>query len=253
VPRTIEVGSPLPPAGTWLRKPIRGGGGQGIGFWNGQPLSPGVILQEYLEGIPASAIFVADGRQSVLLGSTEQLRGPNGFVYGGNLLPLEAPPDEIQAIAEAITSEFGLRGLNGFDFVLRDGRPVVVEVNPRYCASMELIDRAAGVSVFRLHLAALQGALPGTVKVGGGFWGKAIVYARSTVSVGDTSAWIKRGVRDVPHPGEVILKGHPICTVLARGSTRAVCRGRLQADAETIWENAQGGALRSPLEIARDR
>ena len=255
-PRTIGVGSPLPPAGTWLQKPIRGGGGQGIGFWNGQPLSPGIILQEYLEGVPASAIFVADGRQSVLLGSTEQLRGPRGFAYGGNLLPLDAPPaalDEIRTIAETVTSEFGLRGLNGFDFVLRDGRPVVVEVNPRYCASMELIDHAAGVSVFRLHLAALQGALPTTVKVGGGWWGKAIVYARSTVSVGDTLAWIKRGVRDVPRPGEVILKGHPLCTVLARGPTRAVCRGLLQAEAEAIWENAQGGALRSPLEIVRDR
>lgn len=256
VPRTLGVGAPLPRAGTWLRKPLRGGGGQGIGFWDGRALPPGVILQEYLEGVPASAVFAADGRHGVLLGSTEQLRAPRGFAYGGNLLPLDAPPaalDEVRAIAEAVTAEFGLRGLNGFDFVLRDGRPVVVEVNPRYCASMELIDRAASVSVFGTHLAALQGALPGAVKAGGGSWGKAIVYARSTVSVGDTWAWIERGVRDVPHPGEVILKGHPICTVLARGPTRAVCRGLLRAEADAIWENARGGALRSPLEIVRNR
>ncbi len=256
VPRTVGVGAPLPRGGRWLVKPIRGGGGRGIGFWDGQPLPAGVILEEYLEGVPASAVFVADGRQSVLLGSTEQLPGPTGFAYGGNLLPLDVPRaalDEVRAIAEAVTAEFELRGLNGFDFVLRHGRPVVVEVNPRYCASMELVDRAAGVSVFGMHLAALRGALPTEVKAGGGSWGKAIVYARSTVSVGDTLAWLARGVRDVPHRGEVIVKGHPICTVLAQGPTRGVCRALLEAEAEAIWESARGGALPAPVETVPDR
>jgi len=256
VPRTIGVGSPRPRGGRWLRKPIHGGGGQGIGFWNGEPLLPGAILEEYLEGVPASAAFVADGRRSVVLGWTEQLRGPRDFVYGGNLLPLDAPPaalEEVRAIADAVTVEFGLRGLNGLDFVLRDGRPAPVEINPRYCASMELVERAANLPLFRLHLAACGGTVPDEWTLGDGFWGKAIVYARSTVAVGNTPAWITRGVRDVPHPGEVIAKGRPVCTVLAWGPTRAVCQGRLQAEADTIWESVQSGAFRSRLETVRDR
>lgn len=242
VPRTIGRGAPLPRGGTWLCKPIRGGGGQGISIWDGRPLRPGQVLQAYVDGTPASASFVAGGGHSVLLGWTEQLRGPRGFLYGGNVLPLDAPPaavGEVRALAEALTDAFGLRGLNGFDFVLREGRPVLVEVNPRYCASMELIDRAAGVSVFGCHLAACGGTLPAAMTPRGGSWGKAIVYAPARVTLGDTAGWIERGVRDVPHPGEVIPPGHPICTVLAWGPTRAACDLALRRAMEAIWTDCR--------------
>ncbi|HSB69648.1 MAG TPA: ATP-grasp domain-containing protein [Candidatus Methylomirabilis sp.] len=240
VPRTIAYGEPLPSWGTWLRKPVRGGGGQSVCFWRGQPLAAGQILQEYIEGTPASASFVADGRRSVLLGWTEQLRAPRGFSYGGNMLPLLGPPTalaEVGAIADALTAEFGLRGLNGFDFILRDNRPVLLEVNPRYCASMELFDRASGFSAFGLHLAACEGRLPERVSLRGGSWGKAIVYAPGQVTLGETESWIERGVRDVPHAGEVIEKGQPICTVLAWGATHAACAAALRAEMEAIWSD----------------
>lgn len=242
VPRTLWPGWPLPQGGTWLRKPVRGGGGQGVGFWNGRRLGPGHLLQEFVPGTPASAAFVADGRRCVVVGWTEQLVHPGGFAYAGNLLPLDAPAGvfgEVQAIAEGLTGEFGLRGVNGFDFVLRDGRPVLLEVNPRYCASMELIEWAAGVPVFGLHLAACGGEMLPTGAPASGVWGKAIVYARATVSVGDSQAWIERGVRDVPHPGEVILRGRPICTVLAWGPTREASRAALHAEMEAIWQECR--------------
>jgi predicted ATP-grasp superfamily ATP-dependent carboligase len=35
----------------------------------------------------------------------------------------------------------------------------------------------------------------------------------------DTTGWPARGIRDVPHPGERIESGHPICTLLASGPT----------------------------------
>lgn len=237
VPRMVGQDDPLPRAGTWLRKPVRGGGGNGVRFWTGQPLAAGQVLQEYIRGTPASASFVADGRRSILLGWTEQLRRRRGFCYGGNVLPLNGPPAalvEVNAIADALTAGFGLRGLNGFDFVLRDGRPLLIEVNPRYCASMELLDRAGNVSSFGLHLAACDGRLPTAVSIGDGFWGKAIVYAPAGVSLGETAAWIELGVRDVPHPGETIPRGQPICTVLAWGPTRAACTARLRAETERI-------------------
>jgi predicted ATP-grasp superfamily ATP-dependent carboligase len=153
-------------------------------------------------------------------------------------MPLEggaAAREAVNAIADALTQEYGLRGLNGFDFVLRGDRPVVLEVNPRYCASMELVERATGASVWSLHLAACQGQLPAPVDEAPGVWGKAIVYASRTVAVPDTTAWLlDRGVRDVPHPGEVIRAGHPICTVLASGPTRSHCETALQTEAARI-------------------
>jgi predicted ATP-grasp superfamily ATP-dependent carboligase len=243
VPETIRPGEPLPSRGRWLAKPLRGGGGVGIRVWGGQPLAPGQILQAYVEGTPGSAAFVADGRRCVLLGWTEQLRGPQGFLYGGNVLPLEAPAaalDAVRGLAAALAEGFGLVGLNGFDFVLREEDPVLVEVNPRYCASMELWDQAAGRSAFALHLAACRGTLPDPGAVPGGAWGKAIVYAPRRVTVGDTLAWIERGIRDVPPPGAVIPEGHPICTVLARGPSRAACRARLEAGVAGVLAECDG-------------
>lgn len=237
VPRTLARTEERPAPGAWLRKPVRGGGGQGVRVWHGQQLLPGQMLQEHVAGVSASAIFVADGRRSRLLACTEQLHGSRGFVYGGNILPLAAAAevvDEVRAIAEALTGEFGLRGVNGLDFVLDDHGPVALEVNPRYSASMELLERATGVSVFDLHRRACEGALPATTAAPGGCWGKAIVYASTTVAVGDTSDWPAAGVRDVPHPGETIAKGHPICTVFASAPSRAECGRRLRAESEVI-------------------
>jgi len=237
VPDTRFTTDPLPDAGRWLLKPARGGGGQGVRLWEGQRLTSSQVLQELVDGVSASASFVADGRRSVVLGWTEQFHRPRGFRYAGNVMPLDGPEaarQEVSAIADALTREYGLRGLNGFDFVLRGDRPVLVEVNPRYCASMELVERASGTSVFGLHLAGCQGQLPDRLDEPAGVWGKAIVYASRTVAVPDTTEWLDRGVRDVPHPGEVIRAGQPICTVLASGSTRAACEAALRTESARI-------------------
>jgi predicted ATP-grasp superfamily ATP-dependent carboligase len=237
VPETRLASDPLPPAGAWLLKPARGGGGQGVRLWDGRAPTESQILQELVDGISASASFVADGQRSVVLGWTEQLHTARGFRYAGNLMPLEAGAaarEEVGAIAAALTREYGLRGLNGFDFMLHRGRPVLVEVNPRYCASMELVERASHASVFGLHLAACRGQLPASVPAPAGIWGKAIVYASRTVTAPDTSEWLARGVRDVPHPGEVIRGGHPICTVLASAPTRSECERDLQREAARV-------------------
>jgi predicted ATP-grasp superfamily ATP-dependent carboligase len=237
VPETRVATDPLPREGRWLLKPARGGGGQGVRPWAGRPPSSSQLLQERVDGVSGSASFVSDGRQSVVLGWTQQLRAPRSFRYAGNLMPLRgsaAARKEVGAIADALTREYGLRGLNGFDFVLRRGRPVVLEVNPRYCASMELIDRASGASLFGLHLAACRGELLPPVALGPGVWGKVIVYATRTVAAPDTTAWLDEGIRDVPHPGEVIRAEHPICTVLASGPTRARCRAALDGGTRRI-------------------
>jgi predicted ATP-grasp superfamily ATP-dependent carboligase len=237
VPETPRAADPLPESGRWLLKPARGGGGQGVRHWDGERPRGTQILQEFVEGVSASVSFVADGRRSVLLAWTAQLHAPRGFRYAGNIMPLEGPPaarEEVRAIADALTREYGLCGLNGIDFILRGDRAVVLEVNPRYCASMELVERATGASVFGLHVAGCQGQLPAPIVEPAGVWGKAIVYATRAVATPDTTAWLAEGIRDVPHPGEVIRAGHPICTVIASAPTRAACDAALRTEAARI-------------------
>lgn len=256
-PETVYPGQPLPPErggardeGRWLRKPIRSGGGHRITFWppDRRP-GKGYLLQEYIPGLAGSAAFVANGRECVVLGITEQLIGTpefgaQGFHYCGNILPLspirgeggEEVLAQVRHISAALTREFSLVGVNGFDFVLHEEQVIPVEVNPRYSASMELMEWAYGLSIFDLHVRAitrgeLLDAEPGAPQ---GFYGKAIVYAEREGRAPDTTGWLERGIRDVPFPGEALRPGGPICTVLASAPTRDACFARLVAQANTL-------------------
>ncbi len=144
--------------------------------------------------------------------------------------------DAARALIAAVAEEFGLVGLNGLDFIARSGMPYPIEVNPRYSASMELVERATGLSLFELHGAACRGFLPAEQSVPGLVTGKAIVFAERDVTVGEGLRWTPDGdLADVPHPGERIQRGHPICTVFATGPDASTCTERLRLRAERVY------------------
>jgi predicted ATP-grasp superfamily ATP-dependent carboligase len=257
-PTTLLPGeeSEADPTIRWLHKPVRSGGGHGVRRWAGEPLDENHVLQAYVEGRPASAAFVADGRRSVVVGLTEQLIGRNelgarGFAWCGNILPLSLQPEgwftvleKVERMAAQLTRHFGLRGVNGVDLVVADGpdgrpHPFLVEVNPRYTGSMELVERAYGLNVFSLHLEAMAGRLPAFsladhLHLQDRYLGKGIVYARRAVTLPETAGWTERGRRDVPFPGERIEAGHPVCTVLVEGEGREPCWSHLLASVEEV-------------------
>jgi predicted ATP-grasp superfamily ATP-dependent carboligase len=239
-------------AGRWLQKPVRSGCGHGVRFWNGQPLARSHLLQAFVAGQPASAVFVANGRQSVLLGMSEQLigqaaLGAPGFTWCGNILPLVGSAALLPAVAHMaaqLTRRLDLRGVNGLDFIVAPGpngrpQPWLVEINPRYTASMELVERAYGINIFALHLAAMAGHLPdfdlaARLNQLPEVWGKGIVYARQPVTVPDTAGWAAQNRRDIPFPGERVEAGQPVCTVLALAASRAECWAGLLANAGRV-------------------
>ena len=45
-------------------------------------------------------------------------------------------------LAAVAAAEFHLVGVNGIDFIERSGVPYPIEINPRWSASMELVERA---------------------------------------------------------------------------------------------------------------
>jgi uncharacterized protein len=207
-------------------------------------------LQEYIPGPACSAAFVADGQRAVVLGLSRQLVGRRafgaaGFRYCGNLLPLPLSPPEfatllaqVRDLVGHLTRVFELRGVNGLDFVLHDGRVYPLEVNPRFSASLELAERAYGLPIFDLHVRACVGELPSfeieRARPRGGYHAKAILFARHDVAVGDTAGWAAEDLRDVPHSGELIERGHPVCTIFATGETWAECYRRLVRRAREV-------------------
>ena len=238
----------------WLRKPVRSGGGHNIRFWAGEPLDEAHVLQRYIEGRSASVAFVADGKRSVVIGLSEQLigmaeLGARGFVWCGNLLPLRLDPrttstflEIVENMVARLTCRFELRGVNGLDLVIAhdaDGRPrpLLVEVNPRYTASMELVESAYRLNVFSLHLGAMAGQLPEFSLArhsDGPFISKGVVFARRTSTVPEAMGGVEQGRRDIPFPGDRIMAGRPVCTVLAEGNGRESCLDNLLASARAV-------------------
>ncbi|CBE67214.1 MAG: ATP-grasp domain-containing protein [Candidatus Methylomirabilis oxygeniifera] len=244
----------------WLRKPLRSGGGHGIAVHLPEDrLAPDCFLQEYLDGLPCGAVFAADGWDACLLGVSEQLigtkaLGTDGFHYCGSILgPIEVGRVEwidlverIRQIVRAITREFHLVGVNGIDFIFKEKAVYPIEVNPRYTASMELVERAYGVNIFKTHLDACRGRLPDfdlTAYLDAGYFGKAICFASRALIFHDPRRWFDRGARDVPLEGGQIAQGKPICTVFSRGQSRSACYNQLTCAAAEIEQGRSDATI----------
>jgi uncharacterized protein len=234
----------------WLLKRYASGGGHGVRDWrDGMRVPAGGYLQELIDGAPCSIVFVASRGRAVALGFFRQLIGEeafgsSGYRYCGNILTSAGEDDHAIAAASALSraacEEFELVGVNGIDIVVKDGVPYAIEVNPRWCASMELVERAYGVCVFGMHAAACRdGALPDfdleRARRGPPTVGKAVVFARQPITIPDTRAWPSDELRDVPHRGTRIAAGAPVCTVFASGRDASECRAELVRRAQLVY------------------
>jgi uncharacterized protein len=260
-PTTRATPVTRPGRATWLLKPRRSGGGHGVVVWrHARPVPRGSYLQERIAGIPGSVSFAANGNDAVVLGLSRQLVGDSrfgarGFRYCGSLLGTCSTPvfprqgellETAAAIASDVTREFGLVGLNGIDFIARKGVPYPIEVNPRYSASMELLERVEGLSMFEVHLRACRGTLPSQLEIRSGIEGKAIVFAKRDVILGNTETWVRQRLfGDVPHTGELIPRGRPICTVFAGGPDQATCLRRLVRQAGVAYRRVRARGRRA--------
>jgi len=257
IPQTQSSAPPERNArGPWLLKPRRSGGGHGTRVWRpNQSLPRTHYLQQRLAGVPGSILLAANGHQAVVLGVSRQLvgdarLGARGFRYCGSLLgpPAILFPDQskltevAESLASALAREFMVRGLNGIDFIATAGVPCPIEVNPRYSASMELLERAEALSLFQVHEQACSGVLPTVCIASEGVYGKAIVFARKNVVMGDTREWLDdTTLADIPHPLEKIRRGHPICTVFATGRDADSCYERLVSRAAAVYRITESG------------
>ena len=258
IPADQSPQSPIPNPQSprrWIVKRRASGGGHGISWWReGMRVPSGSYVQEFVDGMPASIVFVGVRGRAVPFGFCRQLIGDaafgsSGFRYCGNILTAAGEDDEVfqaaGALASAVCEEFGLVGVNGIDMIVAAGVPYAIEVNPRWCASMELVERAYGLSVFGAHAVACDEAvLPkfdlARARRGATTVGKAVVFARREFTAGDPStlldAFAPGDLRDVPRSGMQIRAGHPICTVLADARDSSACYAELVRRAAEIYQ-----------------
>jgi predicted ATP-grasp superfamily ATP-dependent carboligase len=260
VPR-IRSRAPRDHKRTWIFKPRRSGGGHGVVVWQrGHHVTRDSYLQERIPGVPGSVVFAANGADATVLGLSRQIVGDSrfgaqGFRYCGSLLgsnraPVFTRQDSLLAtatrMARVVTNEFGLVGLNGIDFIARSGVPYPLEVNPRYSASMELLERASGISMFEIHARACQGELPVERFPVSRVEGKAIVFAKRGFVVRDAQSWFHPGAfADIPRAGTTFHQGNPVCTVFAQAADPAACVTRLVRQAGAVYRRSRVRAGRA--------
>lgn len=225
--------------GGWLLKHRGSSGGQKVllsGENTAAERGRGWYYQRRVEGLAVGAVYVATQGKARLLGVTEQLLTGScsrPFRYAGSIGPLALTAWEDEAMrqtGDVLAAGFSLHGLFGVDFIIDHERVWVIEVNPRYTASVEVLERAFGFNAVDLHIAACHGRpLPPIESSGSPCIGKCIVYANEpcTISAEQVQALQRRNrgrpwpaVADIPRAGTQIDIGQPILTVFAEGTNR---------------------------------
>lgn len=250
--------------GRWLIKGLRSSGGAHVAVWNEASPDPSstsdFYFQQFISGYPCSAVYVAAAGAAVLLGATRQLigerwTGADGMRYCGSVGPLELPESigrQFARIGTVLAERFSLAGLFGVDAIVNDLGVWPVEVNPRYTASIEVLERASDFHAIDLHVTACEkGALPAT-RSGPrpAVCGKAILFADSRMQF--PAAVTERfeqefaaewpSLADIPAAGTIIEAGWPILTIFASGGTERETLERLQQRAAIARQQLTRGS-----------
>jgi len=187
----------------------------------------------------------SDGGQ--LFGVTRQLvgdarAGAKPWHYAGSLGPLPVGKEgdsQLAKLGELLSKRFQLRGLVGVDLVIANNRAWVLEINPRYSASVEVIERITGRSAIAEHVASCVGAVrselrPPTARIAetanAVACGKVVLFAKHDVTI--TPAFYQWSIAqasvdlehcrlaDIPEAGQQLSIGQPVLTVFASRSAQ---------------------------------
>jgi len=262
MPEILSPGTIPNPNLKWLRKAVKSGAGARIKPWKKVvPDDPDYIVQQKIDGPPQSVSFIANGKEAKIFAYSEQIIGDeafgaSGYRYVGNLILPQSDQgliEKLSRLANDLTRAFKLVGLNGIDFILHEDEPYILEVNPRFSASMEIYEDALGQSIFDWHIAGSRGEpLPDIPKISDtNVHGKASVGSRRHGILGDTIGWLEQGYRNVPSDSMLIIPHFPLAIVTAVGRNRDECYAQLVSKANELTARAPQPHGRATLELFR--
>lgn len=232
----------------WLMKRIGGSGGLHIVVCP-KEVRPDArrYFQRRIDGEAISVLGLVSKRANAFAMS-RQWTSPlpkRPYRYGGAVGSLELEPDleaRLIDISLALSDELGLVGLVSFDFLVADGEPHLLEINPRPGATLDIFDDASG-TLFKTHVEACAGGDPSALLSTS--WkppaarAAAFLYADRgplTVPAVEWPAW----AADRPRPGSLIADRQPLATVLADAAdvdaAEKTCRNRLGLLEDMLYE-----------------
>lgn len=190
----------------------------------------GRYFQQQIAGEEWSFLFLANGAGICPVGFNQALATPpeaiGSWSYAGATRMEAGPPEFGDAVTDAarvLTAKLGLVGLNGIDFIVTRAGWVLLELNPRPPATLELWDVSAMPCLFDLHVDACTGQLPKRLPRPEGSMTVAVTYASARTAIHADFAW-PEWCADLPWADSVIKAGAPLCTVRAEGPDAASAR-----------------------------
>jgi predicted ATP-grasp superfamily ATP-dependent carboligase len=167
------------------------------------------------------------------------------FSYCGSIGPLKLNEDENeqwQHIGHSLTAEFGLKGLFGVDAICHAGDIYPLEVNPRYTASVEVVELALQLPVIAMHCDACNGKLPSPIlPVNKSMMGKAYLFAHhDLISPGNVQQLYNETdafplTADMPQADRLISQGHPVMTLIAQEKNQDKVLQSLKSRAKLLY------------------
>jgi predicted ATP-grasp superfamily ATP-dependent carboligase len=222
----------------WLAKRSGGSGGWHIAAaQDGGHVHADTYWQRIQPGETMSALVLADGVHAQVVALNRLLVQPHPehpYVYTGAIGPIsdDVLESRVEGVLEALVPAFSLRGLMSLDFIAApDGIPMVLEINPRPSASMQLHDQRVEGGLMRAHVEAAHGRLPALrPRVEHAVHGHLTVFAPCEF---DLDAAVLDALDDLPYchdvaaqPG-IVEPGQPVCTVSAFGASADAVEGML--------------------------
>ncbi len=193
-------------------------------------------VQQFIPGISLGVVWRSHDGVCELLGVTRQVLGDEafgvtGFRYAGSIGPWPVSPGQnltLIQLGQHLTQKFSLRGIWGSDVIVDDAGDLwPVEFNPRYTASVEVLEKACDFAALNPQS---QPAAAKTIQ------GKAYVFARRASQAPDFyEDFSPDQIADVPAAGSDLRPHQPICTVFAQGQSHDQCLSRLQALARQVY------------------
>jgi predicted ATP-grasp superfamily ATP-dependent carboligase len=225
-----EIRMDPPGEAGWLVKTIGAAGGSHVRPASAAiPAAPDHYFQRRVAGRPVSCLFLANGREAMLLGWSEQWPAPDAdhpFRFGGAAQPAHVPESVTRPIAAALSAmvrETGLLGLNSLDLVVGESDFHLLEINPRPGASLDIFDDEGAGALFGHHIKSCEGRSFSPWQAPRRATAAAIVYADALLRI-PTDISYPAWMADRPAPGAHIEPGAPICTVMAEASDVAAAR-----------------------------
>jgi len=188
------------------------------------------LIQEYIEGIPVSCTIISDGIHCKVISVNRQIIGerylnaPRDFTYCGNVVPAQIGgniKDLIINISLFLSKILKLRGINGFDFVVRNQYPYLMEINPRIPGSIRASELAFNINLLDLHVKSFNSENWNEIEkvLSSGnfiqFATKLIVFAPTELCESELVKINKlEYIHDKTDPENRVQKFDPICTIL---------------------------------------